>query len=163
MMMLLLSVQSFGGGEGNANLVEVEITPEYAKKLLARMDFARGLDAIDSEFSSLAFYDSTPDWLHVDVFDVAGEARSLGEGIAGVLDGESGSTWVRAPDDWAHYQDGMRTEIDEVYVTEDHVWWACVEKHSDIEYQTGWISRDVLEAIRDEKPLPAAHDAVEEV
>lgn len=114
-------------------LFSFTLTRDRAKYLLAKMDMAKGLDAVDREFDSLSFWPSVSpfaweSWVGEEEAEEEGDIHGdwfESEHVRGITE--------------------ARTEIDRLHVYPSAVYWSALRKHTDLTYETFYIGRDYLE------------------
>jgi hypothetical protein len=121
----------------------VEITPELARKVLARRKAWLAAHAADSEFYEAFYWDASA--VFINRLGLPGEQDAdLSEPVPG-LDSDG---WAALPADAPAPAevDVCRTECDQMIVRDQGVAWYCIAKHTDVPVTTDEVPWHVFEA-----------------
>ena len=113
----------------------IKITPDYAKRLLARLESFLSVKALDGSLWEMYFWDSSGDYYGVDWEKTVEEYDEEGREIV-------------VPD----FDAPGRTEVDQLIVREEELCWTAMPKHGEVYIITDPIKWHEIRQIAFEKP-----------
>lgn len=137
----------------DCDYVEIDLTPEYAQSILAKVEVFKRLKNEQKELEEMRYWDYSPRW-----FATAPEQRNYSDEIdhteeqsddlSESIDALDLEGWQPAPEaltipEWAD----ARTECDRLVIQERDVMWSCSPKHSNEDVTTPLLDVAELEKI----------------